>query len=202
MAYYLVRLYSGAGDRPVEDVIRGAVANELVPKLKEAGGLRRYVAGVVEGGGPVSASVYDDKEHADKGLEIARQWAVDTGAMKGYQLSQSFGGEIVRMIKGDTEGQVTHGVGRLWQTPSSAEQVADALEKRRAANPSSGNVRLLVLRLDDGRIATIGAFTSKEARDGHSEIVRRSRAEGEEMRTIFPNDPEEIRTLVLFEAEG
>jgi hypothetical protein len=44
MAYYLVRLYSGSGDRPMEQLIQETVMNDLVPKLQEGGGLQRYLA--------------------------------------------------------------------------------------------------------------------------------------------------------------
>ena len=43
MAYYLVRFYSGSGDRPPEQLIREVVDHELRPKLQEGGGLTRYI---------------------------------------------------------------------------------------------------------------------------------------------------------------
>jgi hypothetical protein len=45
MTYYIVRLYSGSSEQPAEELLKGVVAKELAPKLREAGGLVRYITG-------------------------------------------------------------------------------------------------------------------------------------------------------------
>ena len=97
MAYYLVRFYSGSGDRPPEQLIREVVDHELRPKLQEGGGLTRYITFIADDGRIGSASVYEDKEAAQRGLQTAREWASTTGAMQGYRLSQTLEGEIAAM---------------------------------------------------------------------------------------------------------
>jgi hypothetical protein len=130
MAYYLVRLYSGSGDRPMEQLIQETVVNDLVPKLQEGGGLQRYLAVITDDGRTGSASLYESKKAADRGLQIAREWAQNTGAMRGYQLTSAFGGQVIRQRHGEAHGQrVTHGVARLYDTSATAEQVADAIEQ-------------------------------------------------------------------------
>src|SRR3954467_590490 len=86
MAYYLVRFYSGSGDRPPEQLIKEVVDNELRPKLQQGGGLNRYITFIADDGRIGSASVYETKEAAQNGLQIAREWADSTGAMQGYRL--------------------------------------------------------------------------------------------------------------------
>src|SRR4051812_43388044 len=110
MAYYMVRLYSGAADRSPEQLCQQA-GSELAPQLLQAGGLHRYVTGVTDDGRIVSASVYDSKGAAQIGLEIARQWVASTDVMRGYQLSQTMQGEIMRVMPGNTQNRATFGVG-------------------------------------------------------------------------------------------
>ena len=83
MAYYLVRFYSGSGDRPPEQLIREVVDHELRPKLQAGGGLTRYITFIADDGRVGSASVYEDKEAAQRGLQTAREWASATGTMQG-----------------------------------------------------------------------------------------------------------------------
>jgi hypothetical protein len=203
MAYYLVRLYSGSGDRSPEQLCQTA-GSELAPRLMEAGGLQRYLTGVTSDGRIVSASVYDSKEAAQKGLDIARQWVADSGAMRGYQLAQTMQGEIVRVIPGNTQNRATHGVGRLHTTRSTAEQVADAIEQHGMPLTQSiqGRARILVVQLDDGRVGTFLAFDSQEARDQHNQIVRKQRAEAGPIKQVMPNEPEEINVRIVTSTAG
>jgi hypothetical protein len=71
MAYYMVRLYSGSSDRPPEQVLRD-VNPKILPKLQEAGGLVRFISFVADDGRIGSASVYEDKEAAHRGLQRPR----------------------------------------------------------------------------------------------------------------------------------
>lgn len=198
MAYYMVRLYSGRADRSPEQLAQIA-GDELAPKLLQAGELQRYLTGVTDDDRVVSASVYDSKQAAQKGLEVARHWVSDSGVMRGYQLSQTIQGEIVRVIPGNTQDHATHGVGRLHTTNSTAEQVADAIEQHGipAAQSIQGRARTLVVQLDDGRVGTFLAFTSKEARDQHNQNVRNQRAQLGAIKQVMPNDPEEIKVRIV-----
>jgi hypothetical protein len=113
MAYYLVRFYSGSGDRPPEQLIREVVDHELRPKLQVGGGLTRYITFFADDGRVGSASVYEDKEAAQRGLQIAREWASDTGAMQGYRLSETLEGEIAAVIDADLQYKPSFGMARL-----------------------------------------------------------------------------------------
>jgi len=81
--------YSGSGDRPPEQLTREVVDSELRPRLQQGGGLTRYITFIADDGRLGSASVYENKADAQKGLQIAREWAGATKAMQGYQRSQT-----------------------------------------------------------------------------------------------------------------
>jgi len=148
--------------------------------------------------------VYDSKVAAQQGLEIARQWVASTGATRGYQLSQTMQGEIVRVIQGNTQNRATHGVGRLHTTNSTAEQIADAIEQYGvpAAEAIQGRARTLVVQLDDGRVGTFLAFDSQQARDQHNQNVRSQRAELGPIKQVMPNEPEEINVRIVTSTSG
>jgi hypothetical protein len=203
MSYYMVRLYSGAGDRSPEQLCQMA-GSELAPQLMQAGGLQRYLTGVTDDGRIVSASVYDSREAAQRGLEVAKQWVADTGAMRGYQLSQTMQGEIVRVMQGNTQNRATYGVGRLHTTNSTAEQIADAIEQHGipALQAIQGRARTLVVQLEDDRVGTFLAFDSKEARDLHNQNVRKQRAELGPIKQVMPNEPEEINVRIITSTSG
>jgi hypothetical protein len=197
MAYYLVRLYSGSGDRSVEQLI-DAVAQRLVPKLKEAGGLHRYVAGVTDDGRLVSGSIYEDKAAAQRGTEVARRTVAELDAFSGYQLHQSFGGQIMATHDGPGQGQrMTHGVARLYKTDTPADQAAATMQKNCTEDVAlnEGWVRSLCLQLDDGRVGVIAGYGAEEHRDYHSDANRRHAPAIEPIRAVFPEAPEEIKTL-------
>jgi hypothetical protein len=199
----MVRLYSGAADLTPEQLCQQA-GSELAPQLLQAGGLQRYLTGVADDGRIVSASVYESKAAAQIGLEIARQWVTKTGAMRGYQLSQTMQGEIVRVMQGNTQNRATFGVGRMHTTTATAERVADAIEQHGipAAQSIQGRARMLVVQLDDGRVGTFLAFDSKEARDQHNQHVRKQRAELAPIRQVMPNEPEEINVRIVTSTTG
>jgi len=202
MSYYLVRLYSGSGDRPLEQLIEQTVVTDLVPKLQRGGGLQRYLAVITDDGRTGSASLYESKAAADRGLEIAREWAQNTGAMRGYQLAASFGGQVVAQRQGPAHGHtVTHGVGRLYRTNATAEQVADAIQQsaNQEADVIEGRARTLITQLDDGRVGIFAGFTSQESRDRHSEAVRKHRTSIEAMKAVLPGEPEQINTRIVAE---
>ena len=103
MAYYLVRFYSGSGDRSPEQLLREVVDQELRPKLQAGGGLTRYITFIADDGRIGSSSVYENKEASQRGLQIAREWVNTTGAMHGYQLSETLDGEIAETIDADVQ---------------------------------------------------------------------------------------------------
>src|ERR1700709_1695523 len=102
MAYYMVRVYSGSSDRPPEQVLRD-VNPKILPNLQEAGGLVRFISFVADDGRIGSASVYEDKEAAHRGLQIGREVAGVAEAMQGYQLSQTLQGEIAAVLNADIQ---------------------------------------------------------------------------------------------------
>ena len=110
MAYYLVRFYSGSGDRPPEQLLREVVDQQLRPKLQAGGGLTRYITFIADDGRIGSASVYENKEAAQRGLQIAREWVNATGAMQGYQLSETLEGEIAETLDADIQYQPALGL--------------------------------------------------------------------------------------------
>ncbi|HEY0422272.1 MAG TPA: hypothetical protein VGC82_03015 [Rhodopila sp.] len=203
MAYYMVRLYSGSGNRSPEQLCELA-GRELAPQLMQAGGLQRYLTGITDDGKVVSASVYDSKAAAQKGLDTAREWVSKTDAMRGYQLSQTMQGEIVRVMQGNTQNRATHGVGRLHTTNATAERIADAIEQHGipASQSIQGRARTLVVQLEDGRVGTFLAFDSQEGRDQHSQNVRNQRAELNPIKQVMPNEPEEINVRIVTSTSG
>ncbi|MFL5282627.1 MAG: hypothetical protein ACJ8AW_16985 [Rhodopila sp.] len=203
MAYYMVRLYSGEADLSPEQLCQQA-GSELAPQLLQAGGLQRYLTGVTDDGRIVSASVYESKAAAQNGLEIARLWVTNTAAMRGYQLSQTMQGEIVRVMQGNTQNRATFGVGRVHTTNATAELVADMIEQHGipAAQSIHGRARTLVVQLEDGRVGTFLAFDSREARDQHNQHVRKQRAELAPIRRVMPNEPEEINVRIVTSTTG
>src|SRR4051794_28480044 len=123
MAYYLVRFYSGPGDQSPEQLIREVVDHELRPKLQAGGGLARYITFIADDGRIGSASVYENKEAAQRGLQIAQEWVSATGAMQGYQLSETLEGEIAAIIDGDIQYEPAFGMARLFRTQANAAEV-------------------------------------------------------------------------------
>ena len=129
MAYYLVRFYSGSGNRTPEQLIREVVDSELRPRLQQGGGLTRYITFISDDGRLGSASVYENKAAAQKGLQIASEWAGTTEAMQGYQLSLTLEGEILHTFDGNLDAKPAYGAGRLWQTRSQGDEVLQMIER-------------------------------------------------------------------------
>jgi hypothetical protein len=197
MAYYLVRLYSGSGDQSAEQLIREVVQQQLLPKLQQGGGLTRYITFVADDGRIGSASVYESKEAAQKGLQIAREWASTTGAMQGYRLSQTLEGEIAATIDGDLQYAPAFGMARLFPTQASAAQVVETIKKARAgAQDTASRARTVIVQLQDGRVGSFAAYDSQEKRERHTAGIRKAR-ENPEFRSVLPNEPEEIPARII-----
>jgi hypothetical protein len=197
MAYYLVRFYSGSGDRPPEQLIREVVDHELRPRLQEGGGLTRYITFIADDGRVGSASVYEDKEAAQRGLQISREWASTTGAMQGYQLSQTLEGEIAAIIDADVSYKPAFGMARLFPTQSTAAEVVETIKKARAgAQDTASQVRTVIVQLQDARVGSFAAYDSQERREQHTAAISKAR-ENPELRRALPNEPEAIPVRII-----
>ena len=97
MAYLVLRRYSGRGTGPADETL-AKVQSELFPKLKEAGGLLRYTTLVMDDGGIASSSVYENKEAAQRGVQVAAEVVSKAQFLQGYKLDQVLEGEIARRI--------------------------------------------------------------------------------------------------------
>jgi hypothetical protein len=197
MAYYLVRFYSGSGDRPAERLIREVVDHELRPKLQERGDLTRYVTFIADDGRIGSASVYENKEAAQRGLQIAREWTSATGAMQGYRLSETLEGEVAAIIDADLQYKPAFGMARLFPTQATAAEVVETIKKARAgAQDTASRVRTVIVQLPGGRVGSFAAYDSQERREQHTAAIKKSR-EDPEMRRVLPNDPGTIPVRII-----
>ena len=203
MAYYVVRLYSGSGEQPAEELLKGVVAKELAPKLREAGGLVRYITGIADDGRIVSASTYQDKEAAQRGTQVARELVARTNALRGLQLTQTLEGEVAALLNGDAEYEPAFGMARLFTTNATAGTVVETIRKARASAQDEGasRVRTVIAQLQDGRVGSFAVYDSKEARERHSAAIRKHQAVPE-MRAVLPSDPEEIPVRIVTSMAG
>jgi hypothetical protein len=201
MAYYLVRFYSGSGDRPPEQLIKEVVDQQLRPKLQAGGGLTRYITFIADDGRIGSASVYENKEAAQRGLQIAREWVNATGAMQGYQLSETLEGEIAETLDADIQYQPAFGMARLFPTQATAAEVAEVIKKSRAGTQydPAGRARTVIVQLSDGRVGSFAAYDAEEKRDRHTAAISKAR-ENSEFRRVLPNNPEAIPVRIITSA--
>src|SRR5690242_218790 len=139
MAYYLVRFYSGSGDRAPEQLIREVVEPELLPRLQKSGGLSRYITFIADDGRIGSASVYENKDAAQRGMNVAREWASNGGAMQKYSLSETLEGEIAATLDGDIRYRPAFGMARLFSTHATATEVVDTISKARSGAPDDAS---------------------------------------------------------------
>ena len=198
MAYYLVRFYSGSGDRSPEQLLREVVDQELRPKLQAGGGLTRYITFIADDGRIGSSSVYENKEASQRGLQIAREWVNTTGAMHGYQLSETLEGEIAETIDADVQYQPAFGMARLFPTQATAAEVAESIKKSRAGTQydPAGRARTVIVQLSEGRVGSFAAYDTEEKRDRHTAAISKAR-ENPEFRRVLPNDPEAIPVRII-----
>jgi hypothetical protein len=203
MTYYVVRLYTGSGEQPAEELLKGVVAKELAPQLREAGGLIRYITGIADDGRIVSASTYQDKEDAQRGVQVARELVARTNVLRGYQLTQTLEGEVAALLNGDVEYEPAFGMARLFSTNATAEKVVETIRKARASAQDKGasQVRTVIVQLQDGRVGSFAAYDSKETRDRHSAAIKEHQASAE-MKNILPSAPEEIPVRIITSMAG
>src|ERR1700712_2973904 len=198
MAYYLVRFYSGSGDRPPEQLIREVVDRELRPKLQSGGGLTRYITFIADDGRIGSASVYEDKQAAQRGLQIAREGASATGAMQGYELSETLEGGIAETLDADIQYQPVVGMARLFPTQATAAEVVETIKKSRAGTDydPAGRARTVIVQLSHGRVGSFASYDAEEKRDRHTAAISKGR-QNPELGRVLPNDPEVIPVRII-----
>jgi len=175
MAYFVLRRYSGRGAGSADEAL-AKVQSELFPKLKEAGGLLRYTTLVMDDGGIASSSVYENKESARRGVEVAAEVVSKARFLQGYKLDQVLEGEVARRIDHNAQGQAKYGVARIFKTNASATQIADAMAVPPDVFAVPGRVRTFVVQLTDGRVGGFSSFDSKDTADRVSEEIKRVRA--------------------------
>jgi hypothetical protein len=167
MAYFVLRRYSGSGGRSVDETLL-AVQSELFPKLKEA--------------------VYDNKEAAQRGVQVAAEVVSKAQFLQGYKLDQVLEGEIARRIDHNPQMQAKYGVARIFKTSASAAQIADAMAQPPDVFAVPGRVRTFVVQLSDGRVGGFSSFDSKETADRVSEEIKRVRANSDTPMVILAPD--------------
>jgi hypothetical protein len=191
MPYFVMRLYSGSGDRSVDQTL-SAVQSELFPKLKEAGGLIRYTTLAMDDSGIASTSVYENKEAAQRGVQVAAD-VVSEGAqfLQGYKLNRVLEGEIARRVDHNPQAHATYGVARIFKTTASAAEIADAMAQPPDVFSVPGRVRSFIVQLTDGRVGGFFSFDTKETADRVDQEIRRVRANNSTpMAKLTPDAPE------------
>jgi uncharacterized protein YegP (UPF0339 family) len=126
----------------------------------------------MDDGGIASSSVYDNKEAAQRGVQVAADVVSKAQFLQGFKLDQVLEGEIARRIDHNAQAQAKYGVALIFKTSASATQIADAMDV--FAVP--GRVRTFVVQLADGRVGGFSSFDSKETADRVSEEIKRVRA--------------------------
>lgn len=198
MTYVLVRIYSGSGDRSVDDLLH-VVGQELAPQVIQAG-CKRYSTIKFADGRIGSSSFYEDRAAADKGSQIAAKWVSETGAMKGYKLAQTINGEVVYAFQGEQNAQAKEGEIRLYQTAASREDIEAAM--REEAEPIlrsvTGVIRYTCFKLDDQQgYAVITGHTDRETSTLLSQKAREARQHGSRLQRVLPQDPEILQGTIV-----
>ena len=176
MAYLVLRRYSGRGTVSADETL-ARVQSELFPKLKEAGGLVRYTTLVMDDGGIASSSVYDNKEAAQRGLQVAAEVVSQAQFLQGYKLDQVFAGEVARRIDHSPQTQARYGVARIFKTSAPAAQIADAMAEPPDVFAVPGRVRTFVVQLGDGRVGGFSSFDSKATADRVADEIKKVRSD-------------------------
>jgi hypothetical protein len=179
-------------------LLREVVDQELCPKLHAGGGLTRYITFIADDGRIGSSSVYENKEASQRGLQIAREWVNATGAMQGYQLSETLEGEIAETLDVDVQYHPAFGMARLFPTQATAAEVAEAIKKSRAGTQydPAGRARTVIVQLSEDRVGSFAAYDTEEKRDRHTAAISKAR-ENPEFRRVLPNDPEAIPVRMI-----
>ena len=199
MTYVLVRIYTGSGERSVDELLQTA-GQELAPQVIKAG-CKRYSIVKFTDGRFGSSSFYEDRAAADRGSQIAAKWVAETGAMKGHKLAQTVSGEAVYMFQGDQNAQAKEGEIRIYQTSASRGDVEAAM--REEAQPLlqtiKGLVRYTCFKLDDAKgYAVITGHTNRESSTQLSQKAREVRQKsGSRLQRVLPKDPEVLQGTIF-----
>jgi hypothetical protein len=199
MTYVLVRIYTGSGNRNVDDLLH-VVGQELAPQVIKAG-CKRYSTVKFSDGRIGSSSFYEDRAAADKGSQIAAKWVSETDAMEGYKLAETIKGDVVYAFQGEQGVQAKEGEIRLYQTAASREDVAAAM--REEAQPIlesvTGLIRYTCFKLDDQQgYAVITGHANREASTLLSQKAREARQQsGSRLQRVLPQNPEVLQGTIV-----
>ena len=202
MPYVEARLFSGSSDQSPEQLDRIA-RQELVPQLLQISGLLRYSTLQFNDGRIGSFSVYENREAAERGLQVASEWVSSTEAVRNYRLDETLRGEVVYTLvgQGNQLQRNAYGVARIYETIARAEDIARALQEEAAEiiSPSTpGLIRYSLVRLDDGRVGAFSAFEDQESARQITERARELRNKaGSKLRHYLPTDPELYEGIIL-----
>jgi hypothetical protein len=191
MSYFVMRLYAGSSGRSVDETLT-AVQSELFPKLKEAGGLIRYTTLEMDGGGIASTSVYENKEAAQRGVQVAADVVSKAQFLQGYKLTSVLEGEIARRIDHNPQAHATYGVARIFKTGASAAEIADAMAQPPDVFAVPGRVRSFIVHLTDGRVGGFFSFDTKATAERVDQEIQRVRASGSSPMSKLTREPPEI----------
>jgi len=199
MTYVLVRIYSGSGDRSIDELLK-VVGEELAPQVIK-GGCKRYSAVEFSDGRIGSSSFYEDRAAAERGSEIAAQWVNKTQVMKGYKLAQTISGEAVFTYQGDHSTPAKEGEIRLYQTSASRADIEAAFQEdaQPILQSVKGLVRYTCFKLDDARgYAVITGHTTRESSTELSKKAREARQKGStRLQRVLPKDPEILQGTIV-----
>jgi hypothetical protein len=199
MTYVVVRIYSGTGDRSVDDLLH-VVGQELAPQVIKAG-CKRYSTVKFMDDRIGSSSFYQSRAAADQGSQIAAKWVSETGALEGYKLAQTIEGEVVYAFQGEQNVQAKEGEIRLYQTSASREDIEAAI--REEAQPIlqsvTGLIRYTCFKLDDQQgYAVITGHANREASTLLSQKARDARQHsGSRLQRVLPQDPEILQGTIV-----
>jgi hypothetical protein len=204
MAHCVARFYSGTAAADVDGIV-AIVRSELIPAIAKVPGFGRYSGLVTKDGRLGSFSVYENRQAADHGIEIASGWIRNKPDLAKYPLDLNLRGEIGLAITGTgsagTSAQRAFAVARLYRTDTSLAEVDAAIEQEGLAHIKAipGLLRYTTAKLDDGRIASFNAYESEAAARASVEKARELRGRGgSRLSQVLPADPDVIEGTILF----
>ena len=201
MSYIVTRIYSGTGDKTVEELVDLAM-QELAPRLASEDGFLRYITIKLSDGRFGSFSAYENQQAAKRSLEIAADWTQTKSDLRNSKLDETLEGETIFTAEGSVPiAARLHGVIRLYQTDASQEEVQKAFDAEGPAvikNNFVGLSRYTVAKLTDGRVGTFGSFDTQENAQKSSQAAKQVRSQsGSEIARTLPNDPQVLEATIL-----
>lgn len=201
MTYAVVRVLEGTSTRTPQE-LSDIAEQELMPQLAKSGGLLRYTTLTFSAGRIGSFTAYQDKDAAEHGVKVATEWLEDTGAMADYEVVQTLQGEVCYTLNdpGNKPLKGASGVGRIYETSASGNEVRAALEPfADQIKDITGFLRLNAIKLDDGTgIAVFSAFQTAAGVGQLTELASSKRAEsGSSLRQVLPNNPKTMELKII-----